>query len=69
MSFLPNELKSKNTVINLLLENVIKYKDEIRNIHSNHDMGNIQPKKTQKQRNQLKKRTINHITRTFKYDS
>ena len=38
-------MKSKNTVINLLLETLIKYKDEIRNIHSNHDIGNFQPEK------------------------
>ena len=43
ISYLQDELKSKNTVINLLLETLIKYKDEIRNIHSNHDIGNTQP--------------------------
>ena len=36
----------KNTVINLLLKTLIKYKDEIRNIHSDHDIGNFQPEKT-----------------------
>ena len=40
-----DELKSKNTVINLLLETLIKCKDEIRNIRSNHDIGNTQPEK------------------------
>ena len=46
ISFLHDELKSKNTVIYVLLETLIKYKDEIRNIHSNHDIGNTQPEKT-----------------------
>ena len=46
--FLHDELKNKNTVINLLLETLIKYKDEIRNIHSNHEIGNIQPEKKDK---------------------
>ena len=44
MSFLHDELKSKNTAIDL--ETLIKYKDEKRNIHSNQDIGNIQPEKT-----------------------
>ena len=35
---------------------VIKYKDEIRNIHSDHDIGNFQPEKTKKQRNHLKQK-------------
>ena len=45
ISFLHDELKSKNTVINLLLETLVKYKDEKKNIQSNHDLGNIQPGK------------------------
>ena len=40
--FLHDELKRKNTVINLLPGTLIKYKDEIRNIYSNHDLRNIQ---------------------------
>ena len=57
ISFLHDELKSKNTVIHLLLETLFKYKDKIKNIHSNHDIGNIQPeKKPIKQRNQLKRK-------------
>ena len=43
MSFLHDESKNKNTVINL--DTLIKYKDEISNIHSNQDIGNIQPEK------------------------
>ena len=46
--FLHDELKSKSTVINILLETLIRYKDEIRNIHSNHDIGNIPPEKKTK---------------------
>ena len=45
ISFLQDELKSKNAVINLLLETLIEYKDEIRNIRSNHDIGNTEPEK------------------------
>ena len=46
LSLKDDGLKSKNTVINLLLETLIKYKDEIRSIDSNHDIGNIQLEKT-----------------------
>ena len=35
-------------MINLLLKPLIKYKDEIRNIHSNHDIRNIQSEKNTK---------------------
>ena len=38
-------MKSEITVINLLLETLIKYKDEKKNIHLNRDVGNIQPEK------------------------
>ena len=41
-------MKNENTVINLLLKPLIKYKDEIRNIHSNHDIRNIQSEKNTK---------------------
>ena len=50
-----DELKRKDTVINLLLETLIKYKDnhdnEQRNILSNHDEENTQSEKILKQRN------------------
>ena len=45
ISFLHDELKGKKTVINLSLGTFLKYKDEIRNIHSNHDIGNTQLEK------------------------
>ena len=45
ISFLHDELNSKNTVINLLLETLIKYKDEKGNILSNHDDRIIQTEK------------------------
>ena len=35
-------------MINLLLKPLITYKDEIRNIHSNHDIRNIQSEKNTK---------------------
>ena len=39
ITFLHEELKSKNTIINILLENVVKLKDnENRSIHSNNDV-------------------------------
>ena len=41
ITFLHEELKSKNTIITLLLENVVKLKDnnnENRSIHSNNDV-------------------------------
>ena len=41
ISLLHDELKSKNTV----METLSKYTDEMKNIHSNHDIGNIQPEK------------------------
>ena len=41
ITFLHEELKSKNTMISLLLENIVKLKDnnnENRSIHSNNDV-------------------------------
>ena len=41
ITFLYEELKNKNTIITLLLENVVKLKDnnnENRSIHSNNDV-------------------------------
>ena len=45
VSFLNDKLKSKNTVITLLLETLIKYKDEKGNILLDHNIGNIQLEK------------------------
>ena len=56
ITFLHEELKSKNTIITLLLENVVKLKDnhnnENRSIHSNNDVEITQSEKNQL--NQLK---------------
>ena len=49
ISFLNDEFKSKNIVINLSLETFVKCEDnhhnKKRNIHSNHDIENTQSKK------------------------
>ena len=59
ITFLHEELKSKNTIITILLENVLKLKDnhnnENRSVHSNDDVKLLSQKKiTLKQLNQLK---------------
>ena len=50
ITFLHEELKSKNTIITLLLENVVKLKDnhnnENRSIHSNNDVKITQSEKS-----------------------
>ena len=49
ITFLHEELKSKNTIITLLLENVVKFKDnhnnENRSIHSNNNVKITQSEK------------------------
>ena len=59
ITFLHEELKSKNTIITLLLENVVKLKDnhnnDSRNINSNNDVKITQSEEnTLNQLNQLK---------------
>ena len=68
--FLHEELKSKNTMITLLLESVVKIKDnqnnENRSIHSNNDAENTQSEENNTKSTQSIKAIKRQITRTIK---
>ena len=67
ITFLHEELKSKNTIITLLLENVVKLKDnnnENRSIHSNDDVKITQPKENNNKSTQSIETVEREITLT-----
>ena len=67
ITFLHEELKSKNTIITFSLENVVKLKDnnnENRSIHSNDDVKITQPKENNNKSTQLIETVEREITLT-----
>ena len=68
--FLHEELKSKNTMITLLLESVVKIKDnqnnKNRSIHSNNDAENTQSEENNTKSTQSIEAIKRQITRTIK---